>query len=473
MLMKNTSSQNEVGPFAGSGMAFMRNVVVRGAAQLFLMALVLAASFAITTYLVRTKPEVKARPVFPTVYTVDTIIAQTGTYQPVINLYGDIVAGRSVELRSLVSGEIISVSPKLKSGGTVEAGEFLLEIDPFDFLGALREAEANAAETAAKINEANARLMLEQSGLASARDQLELANSDFSRIADLRKSGAANQKQVDDRKFVLSQRAQVVDQGELNIVAEKARIDQLKANSDRLDWKVQQARRNLANTRLTAPFSGTIRSSAAEIGKLANANDIMVSMYQSDSLEARFILTDERFGRLQADADGIVGRRVAVVWNLGGTDHEFSGRIDRIGAEITSASGGVEIFATLESSANPFAMRPGAFVEIRLPDRSFVDHIALPDSALYNADTVYVVEDGKLVSHSVTIAGFDGDEILVSAGISPGEEVLVTRISEISPGLKVRKEGEAGETPNSPKAVKAPDTTSSEKPETSNGANDG
>jgi RND family efflux transporter MFP subunit len=211
---------------------------------------------------------------------------------------------------------------------------------------------------------------------------------------------------------------------------------------ERLDWKILQSRRNLLNTKLIAPFSGTIRSSSVEVGKLANANDIVVSMYQADSLEARFVLTDARFGRLQSDEDGIVGRDLEVIWNVGGVDYPFKATIDRIGAEITSTSGGVEIFATIHGSSGKESMRPGAFIEIRLPDRKFADHVALPGSSLYNADTVYVVENGVLAERLVTIGAYDGDNVLISGGIEPGEEVLVTRISEISPGLKVRKEGD-------------------------------
>jgi len=436
--------------------AFIRNIFVRGAFQLLLMAIVLGLSFAVTMMLVRSKPEVPRRPVFPSVYTVDTLMAESGTYQPVLSLYGEVVAGRSVELRSLVSGPIIAVNDKLKSGGAVSAGDVLVEIDPFDYEGALREARANGTEIQAKISEANAMVKLEQSRLQSARDQLELASSDLKRIEDLRATGAANQKQVDERKLVLSQREQAVEQSEINIIAENARIEQLRANMERLDWKILQSGRNLSNTRLTAPFSGTIRSSSAEVGKLANVNDILVSMYQTDSLEARFVLTDARFGRLQSEPGGIVGRDLEVIWNVGGTDYTYPAKIDRIGAEIASTSGGVEIFATIDGSGNALAMRPGAFVEIRLPDRSFVAHFSLPGSSLYNTDTVYVVENGELVERTVTIAAYDGDNVLVSSGINPGDEILVTRISEISPGLKVRKEGDPIPVPGKP--AKSSDT---------------
>ncbi len=417
-------------------------ILAKGFMQIVLMALVLGIAFAATMRLVNTKPEIAKRPIFPTVYTVDTVSANLETVKPVFSLYGEVLAGRSVELRSLVSGAIVLVSDKLKSGGKVEQGEVMLEIDPFTYDGQLREAKANALETQGRLEEASTRVRLEQSRLQGALDQLELAKSDLARITQLRARGTATEKQLEERKLILSQRSLAAEQSEINIEAENAKIRQLQATAERLEWKIEQSVRDLENTKLLAPFSGTIRSSSAEVGKLANANDIQVSMYQSDTLEARFVLTNEQFGRLQADDSGLIDRSVEVIWNVGGINYSFPGSIDRIGAEIASARGGVEVFATIGTAAHSVTMRPGAFVEIKVPDRAYKDHIILPDSALYHGDTVYVVEEGELAERKVSLAAFDGDSVLIASGLQQGEEVLITRISEISAGLKVRKEGD-------------------------------
>lgn len=448
MLQKShiAGEEGQAGPAGGSGSAHATGLISRvgfGVAQLALMAIVLALAFAATFYLVNTKPEVAKKPVFPTVYTVETLIAKQGAHQPEIRVYGEIVAARSVDLRSLVSGQVTSVNPKLKSGGVVDKDEVLLEVDRFNFEGALREAQANAAETEAKIQEANARVELEKSKLSSLRDQLQLASNDLARIEQLRSRGTATEKQVEDRKLILSQREQAVEQSEITLTVESARIEQLRATMLRLNWKIEQSKRDLQNTRLTAPFRATVSASSVEIGKLVNANDVVVSMYQGDSLEARFVLTDERFGRLQADKAGVAGRAVEVVWNVGGIDHSYSGMVDRIGAEITSASGGVELFAIVDAGDGPVQLRPGAFVEITLPDRTFENHFRVPEASLYEGDRVYVAVDGALQERIVRVSAHDGEDVLIAEGLEDGDEVLVTRISEIGPGLKVQTEDQA------------------------------
>lgn len=416
--------------------------LLRAGGQFVLMLLILSGGFLGMKALIASKPEKPERPIFPRVYTVETVVAKSANHQPKVFLYGEVVAGRSVDLRSLVSGQVTSVSQKLKSGGMVQKGDALVEIDRFSYEGQLREAKANAAETKARIQEYKAGVRLETGRLASVKEQLALAQKDLDRIQQLRKRGAATSKQVEDKALTLSQRRQSVEQSEVNIIAANAKLAQQQAVLERLAWKIELSQRNLKDTILVAPFTGTIRSTQVQAGKLVGANDVLVSMYQSDLLEARFVLTDERFGRIQADGNGLIGRPVNVTWTVGGKEYLYNAKIDRIGAEIASARGGIEVFATIEQNNSAIALRPGAFVDINLADRIFENHIQLPDTALYNGDTIYIVKQKKLVAKKVTIASFDGENILVQSGILAGDEVLTTRISEVGNGLRVRNEGD-------------------------------
>jgi len=437
-------------------------LIARSALQLILMVIVLMAGLFIAWRLVQTRPEIPSRPVFPTVYTVDTVTAEPGDHQPVITVYGEVVAGRSVDLRSLVGGKVTSVSPKLKSGGAVRKDEPLVEIDRFSYEGALREAQANLVEAEAKLAETAATSRMEEAKLRRLEEQLVLARNDLDRINQLKSRGSATDKQVEDRALIVSQREQAAELSRLTLVANKARSEQLQANIDRLKWKVEQAQQNLDDTVLTAPFDGTVRSASVETGKLVNANDVLVSMYQTSLLEARFVLTDQRFGRIQSDGSKVIGRPVDIVWTVGGERISYKGRIDRIGSDIASSRGGIELYATIENAGNSAApLRPGAFVEVSVPDRVYASHFRLPETAIYNSGTVYVVVDGKLQARDIAISSWDGGDALVASGIQPGDEVLTTRISEIGEGLNVRRAGEAmpgkrsgGEAGKSPQAVR-------------------
>lgn len=416
---------------------------LRGLLQIVLMVAVLFGAFIAMNNLIDSGEKPKRRPSFKTVYTVDTIIAKSADFQPVMTVYGETVASRTVDLRALVAGEVIAVHPDLRAGAKVQVGEALVEIDHFNFEGALREAKANRDETRAKIAEFEARIESEKSKLINLTDQLGFAEKDLERIQSLRERGTSTQKQVDDRMLVVSQRKQAASQTKLNLVTENAKLAQQQAVLQRLEWRTTQAERKLKDTVLTAPFSGIVSSSQVDVGKLLGANDVVVSIYQADRMDVRFTLTDRRFGRIQTDEMGLIGRKVSVIWLVGGEERVFPAVIDRIGAQISASKGGIEVFATITGRLDIAAVRPGAFVEIRVPDRMYKAHVRVPESAVYNDDSVYISVEGKLAKRAIEVAGYDGDFVLVSSGIADGEEVLITRIAEISEGLAVVSEAEA------------------------------
>ncbi len=410
--------------------------------QAVLMVAILWGAYNATLRMIDEKPEPRKRRAFKTVYTVETVTAQKKDYRPRFVSYGQTVAARTVELRSLVSGEIIAISPNLSAGAHVNRGDELLKIDEFRFQGALSEARANLIEAEARIAENEAQIALEQSRLKAAQEQTKFAVDDLERIEKLIARKTATMQQMDARKLVVSQRNQAVALARDTIKVQQARLAQLKATISRLDWKVKEAQRNLESTSLKAPFSGVVRSSAAEIGRAITANDVVVSLYEEGSLEVRFTLTDAQYGRLQTAAGGLLSRQVEVIWSVGGRDWKYEATIDRLGAEITSNRGGVEVFATVAQTSNAVTIRPGAFVEVRVPDRQFAGVISVPDTALYDNDTVYIAVDGKLEERKVDIAAFEGETALVTSGLNAGDEVLTTRITEVSAGLNVRREGD-------------------------------
>lgn len=412
--------------------------VFRGMSQFVLMCVILFSGFAGMQWLTSLKQEPPTRPPFKTVYTVDSVIARQGFHQPKFKVYGEVKPGKNVELRSLVAGPIVWVNPDLKIGARVNEGTELFKIDPFAFEKELGTARSNLLETTARIAENRSRIEVGQSNVRNLRDQLELAQSDLERITSLRDRGTATAKQVEDRKLIVSQRMQALEQAELNLVTERSRLDQLEAIRERFEWTEKQANRNLADTVLLAPLEGIVSQKNVSEGRLINANDMAVAMYEADRLEVRFTLTDQRFGRIQSDPQGLVDRMVEVIWNIGGEEFRYPARIDRIGAQITSSRGGVEVFAVIDELAGTSALRPGAFVEIIVPDRVFDNHFLIPETALYDDERVYVIVDGKIASRQVTLHAYAENNVIVTGEISDGDEIMVTRIAEISDGLRVQ-----------------------------------
>lgn len=440
MLQKTDAIETEVieEPKVASKKASLAVPVIRAVFQFLLMAAILFGGFFIMNRLIAAKEEPAKRPPFKTVYTVDTVVAQAGNFQPSMIVYGEVQASRTVDLRSLVAGKIVEVNPNLQVGGRVEKGDPLFQVDKFNYQTALESAQSNAIEARARITENQAMISIEDARIKSLKEQLALAESDLERIKQLRSRGSATPRAVEERELIVSQRAQALEQSRLNRVVQQSKIDQLNAVVVRAERSIVEAERNLKDTAFLAPMTGVIRENNASEGRLISANDMVVSMYRDDELEVRFTLTDQRFGRIQSDNTGVIGRDVEVIWVVGGEEYRYQATIDRIGAQIMSDRGGVEVIARIEESITESPLRPGAFVELIVPDKSFINNYRIPETALYNESTVYVSVEGKLVAKDVKVLARDGDAIIVDGELSDGDEVLVTRIAEISEGLNVR-----------------------------------
>lgn len=402
-----------------------------------LPAAVLCAAVAAFVWLVSSKPEVARRPPSEQVWTVSTVPVSYSDHTPRIALFGETVAARKVDLRTLVSGEVVATGNSFHQGGEVNTGDLLVELDRFDYEALVSEARANLAEARGRLREAEARIVSEREQLREALDQLALAEDDLERAGPLLSQGLLSQKALDDRRVVVSQREQAVRQRRNSITIEQARAEQQKAQILRLETAFERAQRNLDNTRLTAPFPGYLSGIAAQTGRMVGVNDTVATLTGRDLMDVRFNLTDAQYGRLATSEEGLIGRTVTVFWRSAGVDRTYSARIERVAAEFATSSGGVDVYARLDPFGDGVPLRAGAFVELELDDRTFRNAARLPETALYGSDRVYVVEDGRLVARSIELAGYAGDDILVTGNLKPGEDVLVTRISEIGEGLKV------------------------------------
>lgn len=378
----------------------------------------------------RTGPAERARPIAAST-------VQIADIQPAIDAFGEVVAQRDVELRALVAGPVVAVGENFENGGTVRAGELLVEIDPFEYRAAVTEAQAALAEARAQLAETRAEVGAEEAGLVEDRTQLALAERELDRREALLAKGTASEKTVDDALVRRSDRARALAATERRLAGLRARIARQEAVIARTGVALERAERDLANTRLVAPFDGYLTGVTAALGKRLGVNDRVVRLLDLARLDIRIHLSDADYGRLVSSAAGLRGRPVEVTWRAGDRNFPFRAVIQRADGEVDAASGGVRVFARIEQEASRVPLRPGAFVEVRIPDRVYRAAARLPETALVGGDTVYAVVDGRLEPRPVALLARVGNDVVVSGGIIEGESVATTRFPEIGPGVKV------------------------------------
>ena len=368
--------------------------------------------------------------------------------QPSIIEFGTIVAGNKADLRPLVSGRIVKVNEKYLKGGIVRAGEVLIVIDPFHYKVKVTEQLAALDEVLAKIKETEGEVRSEEKLAEISRSQLKLRKRDLERRKKLKVQGSSSRKSADDAEFAYNNASQLVASHQQAVNRLRSRLLQYKANEMSVRASLRLARRNLAETSLTAPFDGFLATVEASIGQYVNTGDRLASLIESERLEVHFRLAEPDFFNFfpnrsiingnQSKEYQLIDKKIDITWRMGGKKLNFSAIVDRIGAEIDAAGGGVDVYAQIQNIDLNTVLRPGAFVEVRIPDRYYSDVILLPVTAVNENNSIYIIENQRLVEKGVDVIRRYNESVLLRGDFSEGD-IAVSRIfPEISPGLKVK-----------------------------------
>ncbi|MEC7301917.1 MAG: efflux RND transporter periplasmic adaptor subunit [Pseudomonadota bacterium] len=400
--------------------------------------IIIGIAISIAGYLKASKPVVEPKTLTERVWTVAVIPAKTENVRPRIKLFGEIVSGRTVDLRPQVAGKILRASPNLVEGGVVRAGEVIVDIDPFDYQAALRQRKAELLEAQGRLKELKAELSGAVTLLDKDKSQVALRRKNAERRAKLRGSGAGTAKASDDARLALSETEQRQIERQKEIRSLRAAIEQQQAIMNRLEVMVEVAKRDLGETRIVSPVDGFVSSVETAEGKWLNVGDNVAKLIDGNRLEAKFHISRTRFKRL-LEGGGYRLRPAEVIWQGRSGTKPYTAYIDRVGSEVDASTGGVNLYAKIKTKGAETILRPGAFVEVHITDKVFGNVVRLPGAAIYNEDTIYIVEGERLASRKVRIVSRTGNEALATVvGLKSDDRIVTTRLPEASPGLKVR-----------------------------------
>ncbi|WP_300548592.1 HlyD family efflux transporter periplasmic adaptor subunit [Roseovarius sp.] len=371
------------------------------------------------------------------VFAVRTTLAQEARATPVLTAFGQIQSRRTLELRTQASGIITELSPDFVEGGQVRTGQFLARIDPADAQTARDRARADRMDAEAEQREAARALDLARDELEAARDQYALQERALTRQRDLQSRGVGTTATVEAAELAAAQARQSVLGSRQALALAEARIDQAATDLARADLLLSEAVRRLAETRITAGFSGTLSDVSVVAGRLVSANEQLAQLVDATSLEVAFRVSTPQYARLLDDKGALIPAPVRVSLDVFGLELTATGRISRDSAAVGEGRTGRLIFATLDNAP---AMKPGDFVTLRIDEPPLDRVITLPASALGADGAVLVLAaDDRLEARAVTLLRRQGNDILVRAPGLAGREVVNQRTPVLGPGIKVRR----------------------------------
>ena len=329
-------------------------------------------------------------------FPVTTQLLESENVAQALSVNGTVQAARQVDLRPLVAGRVIWVHPNLRDGGQVKAGDKVLEIDPSTYALNLRQAQNALKETQQSQARLEADLERQKGALAIQQQQLENSEAELVRRRALFADGIISQATLEQvESQTLGQRQAILTtQNTLDQLADQ--LAGLTTGIEGARINVELAENNLADTVLTAPYTGIVIASAVQEGQLVSQGDLAARLLDQETLEVQFRVTQDVFAQLNATG-GLVGQSAEVRWSGQAGAAPLTGTIVRQGSTLDPSAGGVPLFAALDASAFAAGLRPGAFVEVALAGQNFGTVYAIPRDAYFPdlgaAGGVYLIDE--------------------------------------------------------------------------------
>lgn len=335
-----------------------------------LLALVIiGVTFALSRYWLTNKPHadrVAAKPLMPLA---EIIKPDSMDHQTTVYGMGAVIPSQSVNLTPRISGMVISISPNFIEGGLLKKGEALVELDPTDYLLAIKQSENDLAK--AQFN-----LKLEMGQQAIARREFELLGSELS---------------AKERELVLRQP---------HLNAAKAALAAAEAS-------LKLAHLNLQRTKPFAPFNAIITQRNANLGAWMPAFSTgtpLARLVGTDSFWINASLPVDKLSWI--DIPGINSQQGSPVKITNDSDWGKgvyrTGRVKRLQAELEPEGRMAKLIVEIDDPLNQKAVNKrlpslmlGAYVRVEIAGKTLTDVVKLPETLLHEGESVWLMTDKK------------------------------------------------------------------------------
>lgn len=404
--------------------------------------IILFAAVAIFAILKITKPKPEAQPVVNKRWPVSVQLATPQQYTPQIKLLGRTESPFQTEVTSAVNGYVTAIHAL--EGDFLPAGDLLIELDNRDNQILLQQRKADLDNQIALLNSERLQHSNNLEMLKQDQALLELTQASVQRLKSLVTQGSAAQSSLDEAQQALIRQKMTLASRELSIRNFDNRLKQLTAQKDKAEALYKQALLDLERTQAKAPFDARISNIRVAPGDRVSPGKVLATLYSQEKMELRAQIPGELLPQLLADktADSPTLR-------LDGVAHYREQALPlilhRLSAEVRPGQSGIDAlfrFKTEEIASRYLPLGQSLAVTLFLP--SVEQAIALPGTAFYGQERIYLVENSLLKSHQVQRIGSIQDpsgeqRILISAdGIPAGAKVLVTQLPNAISGLPVR-----------------------------------
>lgn len=307
----------------------------------------------------------------------------SGPLTRVLAVNGRIAAKRSVAVRSGVPGQVIEVLAD--EGDMVTAGQVIARLD--------------ASQPKAQVAQARAALDAGIVRLAQAQSNADRARA----LGD-----NAPRKTLED--------------AELSLTAAQNEVERLRGALDQVESLLRQYD-------IAAPLSGSVLARTVENGQML---DTQTALFTIADLSELIVTTD-----VDELYSAEINAGLTAILSPTGVSETLKGRVSFAAPVVDAATGGRAIEISFD---DPVSLPVGLTVMVNIIVQEEPAALSIPRSAL-TGDTVFIATEGKAVARNVRYLDWPAERVMVLAGLSEGDQVIINPIG-ISEGKAVRIKGD-------------------------------
>ncbi len=410
---------------------------------------------------------------------VTTIIAQTEERASTIESFGNLAFRRKADLSASTEGTVKAVY--LEEGDNVRQNQKLMELENVQidiritqalaslsqFRSArklaqakLREARFDIDAKLASFEKTKLQLDYKEAELTTLREELEdkkrLRELDGISASDLKaarmavlglETELATLKKEHDIRSIGLRREDIRAHGyslpdteeerreilrSINTATFSAELAVAEARVEAAHAELEAARALHATLSIHSPYEGIIGARYVEPGERVQPGTKLTTIFHSKELTAVFTVQEREAVLLKR------GQPVEVT--VASTGEMYRAAIELISPTVDPQSGNVRVKALLERRER--SLRPGMFVRVRVIHGTPQQLVVLPATCIAGTPNerarVYTVVEGRVFAKELTVEKREGDNVLISDGISPGELIVDSPSPLLRDGERVR-----------------------------------
>ncbi len=372
-------------------------------ASVGLVILAAAGALISTTSNNRAKADAAAPPPATSVSVADVKERETAIWD---EFSGRLEAVEQVEVRSRVAGAIQEI--RFREGALVQKDDILVVIDPALYAAEVARAEAQ---------------------VAAAQSRLVFTKSDYERGQQLTGSNTISQRDQDNR-------INAYREAEANLKAAQATL--------------KTAQLNLGYTEVRAPITGRVGKREITVGNLIAAgpgSPLLTTIVSTSPIYASFNADEQVVLRAldalgKDDAASKTGRIPVRMGTATSNGLPFEGQMQLIDNQVDARSGTVRVRAIFDNKDG--RLIPGQFVRLQMGQPKTERAMMINERAVgtdQNKKYVMVVTKENKAEYREVSLGVAVDGLrVVTAGLKPGEQIIVKGMQRIRPGAPVAPE---------------------------------